>query len=473
MSLLDALKAPWLNLRRMTLTRRRVSVFFRQAGMGNWQFVAREIRRNPALARSPLRDDHGGTLLQSSSRGLPYDIARLVIRWDQSHIGARHLESQETALHRAAKAGREDLVQLLLENGANVNAEDRRGMTPLCHAICSTSRKAPAVVRLLMGNGGTTRCDLIDNALGDKVEAVREAILSYGDDARLNDVIERNNGFSPLHCAALMGHVEVVQFLVELTGSRRWRGIDLHEIRRERQRELEAEDNTRRTALEYAVLGGSEDVVKILLDNSVIGRRQMDNLLLGAARTGQARIADLLIGQGADVNCRDLQEHTPLLAAASEGHEEVVRILRRRGADVNAKSEGGWSALHGAVARGDADVAEMLIKQAGADVDAYDGRGIRPLHIAAKHGRVDLAELLLSAGASANPGNDRVAGEGPLHIACEKGDLDMAVLLIRYGADVNSKTRQGYSVLDKTRGSRVPRAKRKALEQILRKKGAK
>lgn len=56
--------------------------------------------------------------------------------------------SQETALHRAALAGKAEVVQKLLEKGADVAARDAKGQTPLLHAIKSPQRN-PAVVKLL------------------------------------------------------------------------------------------------------------------------------------------------------------------------------------------------------------------------------------------------------------------------------------------------------------------------------------
>eukprot|EP00494_Astrolonche_serrata_P023563 UN23821 len=38
---------------------------------------------------------------------------------------------RNTALHRCARIGNEDLVRFLIENGADVNAVDRDGWTPM------------------------------------------------------------------------------------------------------------------------------------------------------------------------------------------------------------------------------------------------------------------------------------------------------------------------------------------------------
>ena len=54
-----------------------------------------------------------------------------------------------TALTVAAAYGGPETIQALLDHGANVNAQDVRGMTPLMLAI-STDRADPRVIRLLL-----------------------------------------------------------------------------------------------------------------------------------------------------------------------------------------------------------------------------------------------------------------------------------------------------------------------------------
>ena len=62
------------------------------------------------------------------------------------------------------------------------------------------------------------------------------------------------------------------------------------------------------TALIYACCGGSEDVVKVLLDH------------------------------GAEIECHNENGHTPLMEAASGGHVEVAKLLLGSGACINSHS---------------------------------------------------------------------------------------------------------------------------------------
>lgn len=57
-----------------------------------------------------------------------------------------------TPLHRAASTGYCELCELLIEEGAKVDAADRTGQTPLMHAVICENKEvwhAPLVIRLM------------------------------------------------------------------------------------------------------------------------------------------------------------------------------------------------------------------------------------------------------------------------------------------------------------------------------------
>ena len=57
-----------------------------------------------------------------------------------------------TPLYDAAYKGHKDVVQLLLDRGAEPNMTDQNGMTPLSHAI---QRGHTDIANILTENGGT------------------------------------------------------------------------------------------------------------------------------------------------------------------------------------------------------------------------------------------------------------------------------------------------------------------------------
>ena len=119
-----------------------------------------------------------------------------------------------------------------------------------------------------------------------------------------------------------------------------------------------------------------------------------------AALHGNAEIAGLLIGAGADPGAATrLGTHTPLHVAAKEGHGEIVAILAAAGADVAAVTETGATPLHFAAAAGDMRALTALLDH-GAAVDPMEPEwGQTPLMFASAMGRAKAVTALLEAGA--------------------------------------------------------------------------
>lgn len=84
-----------------------------------------------------------------------------------------------------------------------------------------------------------------------------------------------------------------------------------------------------------------------------------------AARQGQAKMARLLIDNGADLDIRNREGETPLHWAASEGQKELVVILIVHGAEVNALTRKGWTPLRWAEAHREKEIARILIAAGG------------------------------------------------------------------------------------------------------------
>jgi Ankyrin repeats (3 copies)/Ankyrin repeat len=100
-------------------------------------------------------------------------------------------------------------------------------------------------------------------------------------------------------------------------------------------------------------------------------------------------IIRLLLEKKADVHIVNIAGATPLhTASAFRADPPAVEMLIQAGADVNLKtlpSHGGWTPLHGAVARNSAGIATVLLKY-GADLSVRDSRELRPIHVAVRGG---------------------------------------------------------------------------------------
>lgn len=145
------------------------------------------------------------------------------------------------------------------------------------------------------------------------------------------------------------------------------------------------------------------------------------------------------LAAGVDVNARDDHGNTPLhylVGTNRPNHfaSTLIEVFVGAGADVNARSSGGRVALHGASSIAANDVASALL-DAGADLDARDESGRTPLHraVLARRDPVPIVSLLVGAGASVDAVDDD--GRTPLHLALERGTRAIVERLLEAGGE--------------------------------------
>ena len=124
-------------------------------------------------------------------------------------------EAGITAVSHAARLGRADMLNTMLKFGLNANTPDNEGHTPLAMTFMNKQREAAQV---LIKRGADVNAHAADYITplhfaahqGD-IELVK-MLVSYSAD--INAVIV-NNGYTPLHWAVILGHANVVEFLVQ------------------------------------------------------------------------------------------------------------------------------------------------------------------------------------------------------------------------------------------------------------------
>jgi ankyrin repeat protein len=157
------------------------------------------------------------------------------------------------------------------------------------------------------------------------------------------------------------------------------------------------------TLFEACAAGELERAERLLDDDPLSINRMSDDgwtPLHLAAFFGHPRVAELLIGRGADVARRsdNSNGNTPLHAALAGNHKFVAGLLMGAGADVNARDAAGWCPLHIAAANNSLDAMKTLIAQ-GADVSAVNGDAKTPLSLAQEKNQREAAALLRRHGA--------------------------------------------------------------------------
>lgn len=275
----------------------------------------------------------------------------------------------EYILHIVATYGaKEAAVREMIRLGADVNAIDFYGRTPL-HRVAARRSWSYALTEILLEHGADTmirRALVGDNVVEGRLRRYSGALLPIpdlddDDDARFRrdirlllkhgSVAFRDCvGRSGLHMAAASGDMDLARTLVR-------RGVDVN-----------VQDKTGTTAFHLAVESGF---------------------------TGIARI---LLAAGADVALGDNHGDTALHLATRLNLPDMIRLLLWGGVDTSIADNFSSTALHLAAEWEDAVAVRLLVK-AGANVDARDKAQRTPLLLAARHGHVDVVRVLSDSGA--------------------------------------------------------------------------
>ena len=127
---------------------------------------------------------------------------------------------------------------------------------------------------------------------------------------------------------------------------------------------------------------------------------------------------------------------TDLHLAAARGQAEHVAALLNQGHSVEARNDNKRTPLYEAAKRGRFEVVQLLVER-GANLEARGKQGYTPLLTAVGRGHIAVVQLLLAKGASINARCD--CGSTALHEAVRSGHAEVAMLLLEHGADVNAR----------------------------------
>ncbi|XP_032659033.1 CARD- and ANK-domain containing inflammasome adapter protein-like [Chelonoidis abingdonii] len=338
---------------------------------------------------------------------------------------ARCYKNQQNFLHMAALKDESNFAQMLLKNGAPVDAKDEKGQTALGYAISHGFEKT---VKVLLEAGANIDSNITDVAFNNNKQSIFRILLEYA------------KGLSPdIMVSALFKAVQknlhgTVAALVD-------RGIDIN-VRNEMQY----------TPLLMACEMGRTETAEVLIAKGASLEARMPNsntVLHLAVQAGAVSITNLLLCKGMNANITSQGEQTPLHVAAFHNKGSIVDILINAGAKINAVTKELVTPLHVASQRGNVDVAQQLLNYK-ANVNAKDKQPKTPLHLAAEKGDHAMVELLLSFNADPNAMDKEK--KTPLHTAVMGGHLNTVKVLLaqkaRFGIkDMNGCTPMHYATI--------------------------
>jgi ankyrin repeat protein len=337
------------------------------AGLSQFPSVSsRTARAGDPREAKPMAAD-----LATAIRNADAQVIRKLLD-DGADVNARDADGN-TPLILAAFYASPECVALLIEKGADVNAANKAGATALTRAATSYEK-----TRLLVVAGANVR---VRTALGNTplILAARcpgnsrtvKLLLEHGADATERD----DAGVSPIISGAAGGDLETVRLLLDA-------GAKADDFPKSNQPAAADTAAGMRTPLMWAALHNDVRMIRLLLERGADPNQStyFGNPLSHACWHDNFEAAELLIAQGASVNARDaIANFRPLhWAAGTEApRPQLVKLLLVNGADPNAAG--------------------------GEPIGAFGLVPQTPRLIAERRGRTAVVDALVAAGAKDPP----------------------------------------------------------------------
>jgi ankyrin repeat protein len=391
-----------------------------------------------------------------------------------------------TALHHAVLSGHGDVVHVLLEQGADINARATKMGSPLCLAALNGDLR---MVQILLG--ARAKVELSDGPFGTALHcacydgnlAIARALVQKGalidskcpldfEQLRRYCCPSRSGAsttsgetastltetWSPLFLVVWWGFSDVLQLLLaagcqvnspcgvdDLTSlmvAAKCGNVTAGRMLLQNSANVNAHDRWQRTVLHHASEGGQEAFVKLLLG----GRAQLEALdnasrtpILVAAASSRPAIVRLLASNGADLALADSGGNTLLRFAMQKENSEIAQIL----ADEAAKRRGSWRSrlflsTFDATAK---EVFECIVSAS----EANSPQRMDPIQIAAKRSLANAIPVLHSLGAHATHTDGQAWTAA--HHAAQSGSLDAFRFVLELGAVLDAPTNQRETAL--------------------------
>ncbi|KAK9780462.1 putative Fungal N-terminal domain-containing protein [Seiridium cardinale] len=343
-------------------------------------------------------------------------------------LSERSLEGY-TVLHYCAIYNNDEIAEILISHGADINTRDNQLRSPLQVALVSESAKVaalfiqsncflgdsvsaiysvvkraeevPDVIDILKAlaihlNKAPHGPYLIQQAIGRNDTRILRLLCEAGLDVNIKDT----HGLPPLCHAMLQKRDEAFRILIQhgadvdyFSGSETEGKLD-ESISWHR----EVKDRFGHGVMPLSVTMGppcNPACTKLVLDRGAYPNYVFPSnggiLLVSVCAPVFFKSAKLLVEYGARVNHRNRDGHSSPYCASRCGNPELLRLLLEHGGDVNITDTGDCTPLHLAAKDGKVDIARIVLEH-GADTSLRNSDDETAAEVARRHKNLEIVE---------------------------------------------------------------------------------
>lgn len=325
----------------------------------------------------------------------------------------------KTPLLTAADNSHEGMVDLLVKHKAKLNAQDSKEGDTALHIV--TYKGLNSVTESLLHSRADPNIRNRQNmtplmiAVNEHSPNITKSLLNF----KANALLQSRSGATAMNMAASWGFVEYVEQLLD-------HGIGIDE----------QSPPLYHTALHSAARANQPEVAQLLLErganlNLQQGGAYHANALHFAVSRRHRKVTEVLLKWKPDLEIRSTIDVTALHVAVQEQQHDITEMLLKNGADPNARRRKWFTALSMSLSSGDLDIAQLLIDY-GADTELPDQKGATLMHYIAGKNDEKYMQFMLDNNANVNARD--LAGMTPLMVAADGQYLVSLGMLLEHGA---------------------------------------
>lgn len=327
----------------------------------------------------------------------------------------------ETAVHKAIKRKKFDLVEFLIKYGADLKINDEKGLCGYHYIVIHDDSE-------IFLDKYNIPDELFPNILIQAAEFNRTKTLRIFLDKfwklfHYDNAISRSYIGVLLDKASFSGSLDCVKHLLSSNS---------------------LDGNLIETALLEALQGNSYECFRYIYEH--IPKNidlNISKLLPTAIESGSEDACKLILEQqGTDPNGPDPE--TYLMVASANGNLEIIKLLVKYGADINRVHENLGSALIIAVVSNHVDIVRYLLEH-GADLTLADENGYTPLICSAFYGNYEAFNELYCK--DQNIHQKAKDGLTVFLAACTSSNVDLIKKIVKLGANITEVDLKNYNCI--------------------------